>query len=205
MHLSIFTHFCKAFLGILPHFHLFQHFFILVSIPNASKPAVVGGYELVLHPETGDEYLSYDPDGKAFEWKSFWFHVGNFESPLPERSPSAPQVRACWSSTGLGGGQVTCLLNTIAKLKEEGITGDHVVFSFVSRRIQHLQHQKHPAFRYEGVKDPTRFTLEAMSRAEIVKWCCKVLDQFDNSLVLPALFSVVNPPENTWVSINKHL
>ena len=116
-----------------------------------------------------------------------------------------PQVRACWSSTGLGGGQVTCLLNTIAKLKEEGITRDHVVFSFVSRRIQHLQHQKHPAFLYEGVKDPTRFTLEAMSRAEIVKWCCKVLDQFDNSLVLPALFSVVNPPENTWVSINKHL
>ena len=44
-----------------------------------------------------------------------------------------------------------------------------------------------------------------MSRVEIVKWCCKVLDQFDNSLVLPALFSVVNPPENTWVSINKHL
>ena len=26
LHLSIFTHFCEAFLGILPHFHLFQHF-----------------------------------------------------------------------------------------------------------------------------------------------------------------------------------
>ena len=33
LHLSIFTHFCEAFLGILPHFHLFQHFFFLVSIP----------------------------------------------------------------------------------------------------------------------------------------------------------------------------
>ena len=43
LHLSIFTHFCKAFLGILPHFHLFQHFFILIPIPNASKPAVIGG------------------------------------------------------------------------------------------------------------------------------------------------------------------
>ena len=89
-------------------------------------------------------------------------------------------------------------------LKNKGITGDHVVFSFVSRRIQPLQCRKHPAFRYEGVKDPTRVTLEAMSRAEVVRRCCKVLDYFDNSLVLTALFSAVNPPEKTWVSVKKH-
>ena len=64
LHLSIFTHFCEAFLGILPHFHLFQHLFTLVPIPNATNPTVIGGYELVLHPETRDEYLSYDPAGK---------------------------------------------------------------------------------------------------------------------------------------------
>jgi len=87
---SIFTHFCEAFLGILPHFHLFQHFFTLVPVPNAVKPAVVSGCELVLRPETRDEYLAYDPAGKGIEWKSFWFHVGNFESPLPERVAGAP-------------------------------------------------------------------------------------------------------------------
>ena len=54
LRLSIFTHFCEAFLGILPHFHLFQYFFILVPVPNASKPAVVGGCELILRPETRD-------------------------------------------------------------------------------------------------------------------------------------------------------
>ena len=47
LHLSIFTHLCEAFLGILPYFHLFQHFFFLVPIPDASKPAVIGGCELV--------------------------------------------------------------------------------------------------------------------------------------------------------------
>ena len=56
LYLSIFTHFCEAFLGILPYFHLFEHFFTLVPVPNATKPAVVGGCELVLHPETRDEY-----------------------------------------------------------------------------------------------------------------------------------------------------
>ena len=52
LHLFIFTHFCEAFLGILPHFHLFQHFFILVPVPNATKPTVVGGCELIFCPET---------------------------------------------------------------------------------------------------------------------------------------------------------
>jgi hypothetical protein len=89
-------------------------------------------------------------------------------------------------------------------LKKKGITGDHVVFSFVSRRIQPLQRRKHPAFIYEGEKDPIKLNPEAMSRLEVVRMCYKVLDNFDNSLVLPALFSTVNPPENTWVSANKH-
>ena len=52
LHLSIFTHFCETFFGILSHFHLFQHFFTLVPVLNAAKPAVVGGCELVLCPET---------------------------------------------------------------------------------------------------------------------------------------------------------
>ena len=64
LHLSIFTHFCEAFLGILPHFHLFQHFFTLVPVSNSTKLAVVGGCELVLCPESQDEYLAYDPSGK---------------------------------------------------------------------------------------------------------------------------------------------
>ena len=115
-----------------------------------------------------------------------------------------PQVRACWSSTGPGGGQVKCLLDDIATSKNKGITGDHVAFFFVSRRIQPLQRWKHPTFRYEGVKDPTRLYPEAMSRAEVVKRCCKILDHLDNALVLPALFSAVNPPENTWVSVKKY-
>ena len=49
-HLSILTHLCEAFLRILLHFHLFQHFFYLVPVPNATNPAVIGGCELVLRP-----------------------------------------------------------------------------------------------------------------------------------------------------------
>ena len=154
----------------------------------------------MLRLETRDEYLAYDPAGKGAEWKSFWFHVGNFESPLPERVAGTPQVQTNWSSAGPGGKQVECILHAIANFNYKGVTGDHVVFSFVTRRIQHLQHRKHPAFRYEGTKDPTRLSPEAMAYSKAIKRCCKLLDNFDKSLKLPTLFMAVNPPEDTWVS-----
>ena len=72
------------------------------------------------------------------------------------------------------------------------------------RRIQPLQHRKHPAFHYKGTKDPTRLSPEAMAHSEAVKRCCKVLDNFDKNLKLPTLFLEVNPPEKTWVSVEKH-
>ena len=112
-----FTRFCEAFLGILPHFHLFQHFFFLAPIPNATNPAVVRGCELVLRPETRSEYLAYDPVNKGAKWKKFWFYVRNFESPLLERIAGAPQVQESWSSKGPGGKQVEAILRAIAIVK----------------------------------------------------------------------------------------
>jgi len=115
-----------------------------------------------------------------------------------------PQVQENWSSTGPGGEQVECILRAIANFKNKRVTGDHVVFSFVTRRIQPLQHRKHPAFWYEGTKDPTRLSLEAMAHSEAIKRCCKVLNNFDKSLKLPALFSAANPHKKAWVSVEKH-
>ena len=43
LHISIFVYLCEAFLGIEPHFNLFQYFFHLKPHPNESKIDVVGG------------------------------------------------------------------------------------------------------------------------------------------------------------------
>ena len=113
--------------------------------------------------------------------------------------PSQKEFLGSPKSERAGGEQVDCILKAIAHLKNKGITRDHVVFSFVSRWVQPLQHQKHPAFRYEGTQDPTRMSPEPMAQSEVVKRCCKVLDNFDKSLKLPTLFWANNPPENAWV------
>ena len=43
LHISIFVRLCEAFLGIEPHFDLFQYFFHLKPHPNDSNIDVVGG------------------------------------------------------------------------------------------------------------------------------------------------------------------
>ena len=145
--------------------------------------------------------MAYDPSGQGAEWKKFWFHVGNFESPLLERIAGAPHVKESCSSRGPGGKQVEAILRAIAIIKKKGVTGDHVVFSFIGRRTQPLQLRKHLAFRYEGTQDPTRMSPEPMVQSKVIKRCYKVLDNFDKCLTLPTLFSAQNPPENAWVLV----
>ena len=45
---------------------------------------------------------------------------------------------------------------------------------------------------------------EAMAHSEVIRRCCKVLDNFDKSLKLPVIFWAANPPEKTRVSAKKH-
>jgi hypothetical protein len=42
-HVSVFVHFCEAFVGIKPHWVLFRKFFRLKPQPSANNPRVVGG------------------------------------------------------------------------------------------------------------------------------------------------------------------
>jgi hypothetical protein len=42
-HISVFVHFCEAFVGIKPHWILFQKFFRVKPQPSANDPRVVGG------------------------------------------------------------------------------------------------------------------------------------------------------------------
>jgi len=45
---------------------------------------------------------------------------------------------------------------------------------------------------------------EPMAESEVIRRCCKLLDNFDKSLKLPTLFYAKNPPENASVSVEKH-
>jgi hypothetical protein len=53
-HTAIFVHFCKAFLGIKPHWILFRKFFRVKPQPSASNPRVVGGAGIQMREATAE-------------------------------------------------------------------------------------------------------------------------------------------------------
>ena len=57
LHISIFIHFCEAYLGILPHFNLFRHLFWLKKRGGGGSK-VVGGVYLQLRNGMAGEYLT---------------------------------------------------------------------------------------------------------------------------------------------------
>ncbi|RLM42088.1 hypothetical protein C2845_PMPSC048697 [Panicum miliaceum] len=58
VHLSIFIHFCQAFLGIEPHFDLFRYFFHLRQQPSEERQYLVGRAGIQFKQGKGKEYLT---------------------------------------------------------------------------------------------------------------------------------------------------
>jgi hypothetical protein len=58
-HISVFIHFCKAFVGIKPHWILFRKFFRVKPQPSTNDPRVIGGVGFQMREDAADQYLSY--------------------------------------------------------------------------------------------------------------------------------------------------
>jgi hypothetical protein len=56
-HISIFLHFCEAFLRIEPHWDLFRFLFRIKPQPTSKSPSIVGGAGIQLRQQAGDKYL----------------------------------------------------------------------------------------------------------------------------------------------------
>jgi hypothetical protein len=136
-HISIFIHFCEAFLGIEPHWDLFRFLFRVKSQPTSKNPSVVGGAGIELRQRAGDKYLSYKFPSNIPGWKNHWFYIENHAPQLPEKSNNPPVVRPEWNIELSRGDmdQVEELLDTIEAHKLMGVTGASVMFSFFKRRV----------------------------------------------------------------------
>jgi hypothetical protein len=53
-HVSVFVHFCEAFMVIKPHWVLFRKFFRLKPQPSANDPRVVGGAGIQMREDTAE-------------------------------------------------------------------------------------------------------------------------------------------------------
>ena len=74
LHISIFIHFYKAYLRLLPHFNLFHHLFWLKKRGGGGSK-VVGGVYLQLHDGMVGEFLSVPLNMSLKGWNARWFYM----------------------------------------------------------------------------------------------------------------------------------
>jgi hypothetical protein len=195
-HISIFVHFCEAFLGIEPHFDLFRFLFRIKPQPSSDNPSVVGGAGIQLRQNAGDRYLSYKFPSNIPGWKSQWFYIENHPPQLLEKSGKPPILRSEWSKEPPTSAmdQVDELLALIAAHKELGVTGASVLYSFFKRHIQPIQQREKLGFEYWETEDPSRLCAEELPDAIALTRVRRVLLDVDAVPYVPTLYSAQNPP-----------
>lgn len=147
LHIAIFIHLCESFLLIRPHFQLFQCPFTLGPLPNNRQRTAIGGVGIQICNTS--QYNNINLPTTIPHWKSSWFFCNNPPPCLPDFRSSIAKHSSRWKPSVKvleNDAQIKHLLAEIARLKGCGVTGETVVYSFMSRGIQPLKHQPAPTW-----------------------------------------------------------
>jgi hypothetical protein len=196
-HVSIFVHFCEAFVGIKPHWILFRKFFCVKPQPSANDPRVVGGAGIQMREDTADQYLAYKLIDSNLDWKSKWFYITNHHSELPKPSGKQPKHRAWWNTepTMKEGIQLHKLMLKIKALREAGLRAKHVAFSFMKRRVQPLMARDTLGYQYTGAEDTSRMLDNEVDDEDIVERLGKIFEDMPPYTPCPIPeYSAARPP-----------
>jgi len=111
-------------------------------------------------------YIPYKLSTKVIDWKLKWFYVENHGSTLPTITPGPPIIRAEWLKKPFDTSQIPDLLELIANLNQNRITGEAVAFDWMKSRIRPLRARVTFDFEYQGTSDPSRCSDKEISNRE---------------------------------------
>nr|CAE05103.1 OSJNBa0009K15.23 [Oryza sativa Japonica Group] len=153
MTLAIFAHLCEMFIGVRPSLRLFRWFF---TVQPVSPPSVVGGCYFQPRGPVLNRYIPCVLRKKWDDWKSDWFYT-----PLADearlRLPSQPPAQASsWRAPVDLGDGYDAVLDRLAGLRSQGLTGAMVFGDYLRRRIAPLQRHARGAWEYTGPEDTMR-------------------------------------------------
>jgi len=176
---------------------LFRRLFYVKPRPKKDASCLVRGAGFQMRQEMRKLYLEYDMHSTNAGWKNLWWYVGNYDPKLPEFTGVAPVDFPEWKSlpTIAENAQVNDLLDKIAKLKEKGVTGASVVFSWIKRRVQPLAQKEGWGFEYKDRDDPTRMTRDELSEVEIMQRVQMLMPGVHCVPFVPQLFDADHPPK----------
>jgi hypothetical protein len=164
---SIFIHFCEAYLGLLPHFLLWRYFFFVKSIGKRLGPVWVVMFNL--RSGLKAEWIDTDLPDNTTGWRSKWIYIADQVPGLPHHTGHKLVKISEWdlglSSRDLE--DVKGVLKLVSDMKKWAVTGAAVARSFYRRMIQPIKDRVHPAYEYCGQSDPTREVNCKVSKEEM--------------------------------------
>jgi hypothetical protein len=127
---SMFIHFCEAYLGISPHFLLWRYFFCVKSTVKRSGP--VGAAMFNLRSGLKAEWIDTNLPDNTVGWRLELFYIADQIPGLPRRTGHKPVKINEWdlglSSRDLK--ELEPVLGLVSELKKKGVTGAAVARSF---------------------------------------------------------------------------
>ncbi|RLM56079.1 retrotransposon protein, putative, unclassified [Panicum miliaceum] len=93
-------------------------------------------------------YLKFSTPSSLSGWHAQWFYIGNHKPSLPGRDNAPPQRQESWlkKQTEEESRDIPELMKRIQHLKDQGVTGESMAYSFIERHIQPLQQRVHLCF-----------------------------------------------------------
>ena len=98
-----------------------------------------------------------------------------------------------WNKKPVDESHISELLDQIAILRQNLLTGEAVVFDWMKRRIQPLQAWESLGFQYQGTTDPSRYSKEEISNDIVFNRVQRLLKNVNRIPVVPGTFSAANP------------
>ena len=177
LHVSIFIHFCEAFLGVLPHFNLFRHLFCLKK-KGGSGSKVVGGMYLQLRDGMASEYINVPLNTSLKGWNSRWFYIKQSHPLIRCDVHYIPVNHSNWSERP-NNAEMEQVMELLELSKGLELRGELIAASFIVRRIQPCKERAHPAFDYKGDNDGTRESTDRLSKKEVMD---RAMDLFSSNV-----------------------
>ncbi|CAN6363121.1 unnamed protein product [Urochloa humidicola] len=167
LQIAIFINLCEAYLGIKPHFVL-SGYFSIKAHPSKRCPNVAGGAGIQFCEGRRAEYLFVPSPDANKGWHNEWFYIANHEPSISNDIDHRPSKRLAWIEEPMerNMSEVRELIQLIAKLKAEGLTGVGVATNFMLRRIQCLKAYALTAYEYAGEDDFNREAPEWLNKAD---------------------------------------
>jgi hypothetical protein len=196
-YVSVFVHFCEAFVGIKPHWILFRKFFRVKPQLSTNDLRVVGGSGIQMREDAANQYLLYKLIESNQDWKAKWFYISNHHPELPKPRGKQLKHRAWWNTkpTMQEGIQLPELMKKIKAHRKAGLRAEHVAFRFMKRRVQPLMARDTLGYQYTGDEDTSRMPGNEVDDDDIVDRLGKIFKDMPPYTPCPVPeYSAARPP-----------